>query len=338
MIMQGSLTFIQPCFSQQISPDLAKGNAIIEEALQAMGGRQKIEGIADFYVEFVANNKLQGQNYNPYTPALGANWKGYLLFDLKQHYIVNELKAQFPGGIRFWQKFISKDGKGYLIDLYGNSSRPHQASASSVAGIYNFTRRIPLLWLYDVVEADTIAKWRGEENFDGVPCHVVEITQGRKYRVYFNSRNSLPVKYETDGDNAVTGDQKEEIIFDGYKQVDGVLIPSGILSTTNGQRAVYFTYLDTKINSGYDKTLLDLPPRVSPPPATGPAPEVKEIAKNIFSIEEQSTGYNATFVNFREFLVVLDAPLGNQFSQTTLNLMNAKFPGKSIEGSGNNCS
>lgn len=329
-ITLGSASCLAQANQQKAAVDRAR--EILQASLTAMGGKERIGNVSDVSIQYVANNHLRGQNVNPYQPSFAGGMKGEMIFDRAQGHIVNEVKVQFPGGIRFWQKFIKKGNQGFFIDLYGNGSQPTSVAPIPAGGVYNLVRRIPVFWLYDVAKLDTIARWVAKESYMGVDHDVVEITQPPlKYKLFVNSINGLPSKYETRSDNAVTGDQLDEMIFMGYKQVNGIFIPSGVSARANGDEVFYFTHLDTKINTGYDPRVLEFPAGFTLASAQPPAPELKEVSKNIFFIEEQITGYNSTFVNFKDYIVVLDAPIGTQFSKVTLDQINKKFPGKKVK-------
>ncbi len=191
-------------------------------------------------------------------------------------------------------------------------------------------RRINTFWLYDILQADTTFKWISAGTFNNRPQNIIEVKEGpQRFTLYFDDGTKLLSKYELKGDDPIFGDTKTDLIFHGYKPVGNIMIPAAMEIRSNDQPVNFFIHMETTVNTQLDSKLFEFPEGyklvAAPPP-----PTMTEIGKNIFFIHQQITGYNATFVNFTDHILVLDAPIGNPFSKRTMDSINAKFPGKPV--------
>lgn len=112
------------------------------------------------------------------------------------------------------------------------------------------------------------AETAGVETIDGEECYKVVLTpaEGKPLTSYYQKKSGLQVKEEMITSSAQMGDVPAEAIISGYKQFDGILVPTKILTRIAGQE---FTITTDSV-----KANADIPADKFDPPA-----EIKALLK-----------------------------------------------------------
>jgi glyoxylase-like metal-dependent hydrolase (beta-lactamase superfamily II) len=310
--------------SHKQDSDHGNGKRIIENALNALGGLEAIDRVKTLEIHYTSANNMIGQNDDPYHPSEGYVLNATLIFDRTRDYLVNDYHI-LESGSQFRQRVLKKGNQVVFLDMMANKAVPFSASAT-----LTYYRRIVPFWLLNLYMADSAYSFAGETNLNGRDCYVLDVNESGGTKLFIDKATARPIKIQTRTDDPVYGLQTIEMTFESYRLIDGgISIPNEISVHNNGSKQASYFHMEAFVNSKFDESLFELPAGVTYDPDPKP-PKLEEVAPNIFFIQDQEPGYNTTFVNFKEFIVVLDSPLGTEYSQLTQKFITEKFPGKPV--------
>jgi glyoxylase-like metal-dependent hydrolase (beta-lactamase superfamily II) len=158
---------------------------------------------------------------------------------------------------------------------------------------------------------------------DGIRYTVVSFLGQNQAQVngYVDDQNMI-ARVETWIDNPQLGDMLIEVTYTGYKDFGGVKFPTHILQKQGGSPILELTVEDVKPN---DAVSIEAPPRGAPP---APRPvETKRLADGVFLVTGQ---YGSVAVEFKDSIMVIEAPGDEQRSLTVIEQVKKVIPNKPI--------
>lgn len=215
---------------------------------------------------------------------------------------------------------------GYAWDLVGQTVAPaavERDMRSAVAG------RTTQIWLtphgfIKAAQAGTAAV--RVETVRGVTKSVISVTTPMMVRLegVLNDQN-LVERIDTWLANPVLGDIKLEAIFSEYKDFGGVKFPTRILQRSAGYPVLDLTITDVTPNA---PVALEVPAGIrqaAPPPPTALVPE--KISEGLWIVPGNA---KSIAVEFRDHVVVVDAPENETRSLAVIDAVRKTIPGKPI--------
>lgn len=226
------------CFAAAASPtraDAPDARAVVEKAVKAMGGAEKLTKAAAFSRTSKGTININGSD-NPFT--------GTSIFQG-----LDKLRSEFDGefdgdpvkgvtvmnGERAWRKFndmlVELDGE----ELANEKQRLYlQTTASIVA---------PLLgtgFTLDKAEETTA---------EGKPAIAVRIKgpDSKEFVIFFDKENGLPVKQVATVIGFMGEEFEQETLYSGYKDFDGIQQATKIVSKRDGQTFIEIEITEFKI-------------------------------------------------------------------------------------------
>jgi glyoxylase-like metal-dependent hydrolase (beta-lactamase superfamily II) len=125
--------------------------------------------------------------------------------------------------------------------------------------------------------------------------------------------------------HSVMGDTLMEATFSGYKDFNGVKFPTRILQREGGYPLLDLTVTDVKVNPS---VALDVPANIRSAPAPGPLVGTPEkLAEGVWIVP---TYAKSTAIEFRDFMVVVEAAETEAQSSATIDAVKKLAPGKPI--------
>ena len=163
------------------------------------------------------------------------------------------------------------------------------------------------------------------ETVRGVRKSVIAVTTPMMVHLegVLNDQN-LVERIETWLANPVLGDMKLEAIFSDYKDFGGVKFPTHILQRSAGYPLLDVTITDVKPNA---PVALDVPASIRQPAAPPPALVPEKVSEGLWIVPGNA---KSIAVEFRDHVVMVDAPENETRSLAVMDAIRTTIPGKPI--------
>jgi glyoxylase-like metal-dependent hydrolase (beta-lactamase superfamily II) len=316
--------------------------SLSDEALAAMGGADKVKAIRTITMKDGAGRREQlleprhvGEDEPPATLS-----KVTEIVDLSDgrasmHYVIDN-----AGFMQDRHEVMTKRA-GKLVGLDYVGMRP--VVATTVDGLFSWgTQNNPDITLRRnlvpiLLAASTSTAVASDEMFAGkMAKHVhVPIKAGEDVGLYFDPQSKLLVGFETTDSEALTGDVPAQYVLEGYKAVDGVMLPHKITITKGNKPYSMVEYAGGAINAPDAAKDFEIPDAASKQADEAIAAGVfspvtiEKIADGVYFARAYS--HNSLVVEFPQWLAVVEAPYTDAQTTTLVRVLTQQFPGKPIK-------
>jgi len=214
---------------------------------------------------------------------------------------------------------------GYAWDIAGQTAVPAAVERDMRSAVEGRTTQI---WLtpHGFIKAAQAGNAAARvETVRGVKKSVITVTTPMMVRLegVLNEQN-LVERVETWMANPVLGDIKLEAIFSDYKDFAGVKFPTRILQRSAGYPVLDLTITDVVPNA---PVALDVPSSIRQPAAPSAALVPEKISEGLWMVPG---GAKSVVVEFRDHVVVVDAPETETRSLAVIDAVKKAIPGKAI--------
>jgi glyoxylase-like metal-dependent hydrolase (beta-lactamase superfamily II) len=200
--------------------------------------------------------------------------------------------------------------------------------------IGQYQRRLPALILRNASNAALSMRYLGQDTFGGRKQDVITFAQPDASQItfYVDSGTHLISKYEILYQDGITGLDASEIIFGDYRQVGKLKTPLLFTQRQAGEDSVKRT-VKVAYDEKVDDKLFDTDTKGY---ALVPNPSPRQVAANkvadgVYLIEGYQNGaYNAMAVEFKDYVVALEAPLSTQTGSDVIKRIKELIPNKPI--------
>jgi hypothetical protein len=292
---------------------------LIDEAADALGGRQKVLAVKTLTIEGEGPAPNVGQNTMPdgELPV----WKVTEFkrtIDLPNHRMrTTQLRtAQFL----FANANTQRQDQGLDGEVAYNNGENGAATRASVAVARD--RRIeflqhPLVIVREVLD-DPATKLSGYRKNGNQEVVEIETSKGEKFTLAVDAQSKLPSRVTSMTDNANMGDVAIDTAFSSYENVGSVQLPRRI--TTTIDKYPQFDLTVSKNTVDGDATNTAAPDSVKSGPAPVPPPQVvtaEPVAKGIWWLAGSGNHRSVVF-EFDDHLVLYEAPLNETRSKAVI--------------------
>lgn len=308
-----------------------KAREVLDTALQAAGGAEALQGVKDFARKGSGTVFNQGQSLKVEPPYTTRPVEVTSLSDFAERRSVTETRSMTQGVVPTRALVVLAGDSGFNLNLVTNVRTP--LTPAGLAGARTALRRDPATLLLTARSRAETLRSLGEAAFEGQPQRVVTFADGdgTQIALYVDTRTNLLSKYETLADNAVLGDTLTEVIFSDYRAVGAVKLPFRVVNRTGGEVVQDLTYGEVRANTDPAAALFEAPKDATLGTPTGPASTValRRLAENVYLAEGSS--HHSVFVAFKDYVVLVEAPLGEERSQAVMASIKEAAPGKPIK-------
>lgn len=329
------LLVVAPADAQSMFPrsplprSLNGAREVLVAAAEAHGGLEKLRAIKTAYRGGRGKTYTLGQGMLPDAPPIMRDLESELWMDFAGNRVRNETKSRI-GGVPTNNRAVMSGDTGYFWNAAtGTSTRA--ASAAQLTGLRNALRRDPLRLIVNALSRLESARSIGTEQFQGRAHDVLVIadTDGSLLTFYFDSQSHLLSKLETWSDAQVLGDTLTEQIFSDYRTVNGIKVPFRLTVRTAGQTVQETAYSTIRLDEPPPAEAFDIPKDVLDPSPIATAPmHVTTLAPGVHLLG--GGAHNTLSVEFRDYVVVIEAPLSSDRSRAVLNKVKELAPGKPV--------
>jgi glyoxylase-like metal-dependent hydrolase (beta-lactamase superfamily II) len=313
---------------------------VLEAGMQALGGPDAVSGIKSFSLieRGKAHDVFQSPAPNLATKPLvnGAETFQRLFVDFTAARLFYETGSSSP---RYSWRFqtIINGGKGYRINPWSRTVSP--INVPSLNDFRGQFQKLPQFLLHEVLtERAASLRSLGESEIAGRRYEVITFIdrEQRQVALYFDAQTKLLSRYEYLLSDPAVGDTKAEFVYQGYRDIAKLKVPTGVSSRT-GQHSASEASYEIQINPMLAESQFALPDgfQMVAPGAPIPANRMTGIAKDVYLIENvENSFYNVLVVAFDEFLLVAEAPENRPhtgLSERAIARIKEKLPGKPIK-------
>jgi glyoxylase-like metal-dependent hydrolase (beta-lactamase superfamily II) len=295
--------------------DEARGRAILDSALAALGGLSRLEAVESWDVEGAGRENLTAeiQGLSPDEPT----WRPHEeRVGVDAHSLAIAWHRRTPrndGSVR-WRRMIRKpDASGFVDFVAGfGALRPSTVPEWERRG---FARRVPHFLIYEAATRSVRRSWEGEVEIEGRTHDVVavELPDEVSLRLTFDRNPTLLKRVEFERHVSTLGEVTVCWEWHGWQE-DPTLgfVPEGHRILVDGTTFQEVTYSRYAANSPDVPSLLEVPKdmRRAATSATAPSassfPATGEVAPGVHVADV--SGFVVMFVEFRDFVVALEAP------------------------------
>jgi hypothetical protein len=293
---------------------------LIDEAADALGGRQKVLAVKTLTIEGEGPAPNVGQNTMPdgELPV----WKVTefrRVVDIPNHRMrtTQTRTAQFL----FANANTQKQDQGLDGDVAYNTGENGAATRASAAVARD--RRIellqyPLVIVREVLD-DSATKLSGYRKNGNQEVVEIETSKGEKLTLAVDSQSKLPSRVTSMTDNANMGDVAIDTAFSGYENVGGLQLPKRITTTIDKYPQFDLTVSKNTVDADAGNTVA--PDSVKSAAAPAPPAQVvtaEPVAKGIWWLAGSGNHRSVVF-EFDDHLVLYEAPLNETRSKAVID-------------------
>jgi glyoxylase-like metal-dependent hydrolase (beta-lactamase superfamily II) len=299
-----------------------KAQPVIQRAVEAYGGAEKINGINSVYFRFetTTNQRYQSEKLGPPFDQQA----GYS--EIAYDQAANSLMVG-GGGPNFAGSQISKDEEGVQVDsqrrVWNENANP------AVPGEHFIHRIVPALLVRKMYQRAQTVTWAGESSFGGKTNDVLSVPweNGNLYMVHVDRATGLVSRYDILFGDFVVGDAVYESYFENYKNVDGIPMPHRRSQKIAGQQTVDSKLTDFSFNADVSKYFETPEGFAKIDAAPPPESELRELASGVYI---GNGGYQNLYIEMDDYVVSVDAGGGAGVIQGDLEQLSEKTGDKAL--------
>jgi glyoxylase-like metal-dependent hydrolase (beta-lactamase superfamily II) len=193
-------------------------------------------------------------------------------------------------------------------------------------------RWLPHNLLLSALERAPQLRSLGRAQFNNRPHDVITYANedGAQFTVYLDAATHLVSKFEALGSDPYFGDSVQEIIFPAYRAVEKFQVPTARVTKIMGEVVEEIPYVEVAFNKTYGDEQFKPPAGfTAPAAASADAPPVNRLAENVYAI--RGGGYNVLAVGFKDHVMVVETPGGDNTSREVIAKIKELMPGKPIK-------
>jgi glyoxylase-like metal-dependent hydrolase (beta-lactamase superfamily II) len=305
-----------------------KARQILDRAVAAHGGLQELRAIENVALKVEGDSVHRNQSKKSFafdrTPL-----KAEYIIDVKNSRYRQRLDGHYPGGFDWVNGFAINKTEGVTWDELRGTFNPIPNVPAS-----NLRRRIrivPHLMVLNALDRSSRLRYLGSTSFDGRPHSVISYSNedGLEISLYIDDKTGLLSKNEYLFTDPFSGDTVSEMVYTGYKQENGRMVPTGRKDLLSGELVSEVKLSEMRFNSPLNDENFKLPTGLK---AATPAPAAQPFTKygeNVYTVN--AGGYNVLAVGFKDHVFVMEAPGGDGVSRQAIAEIKKLYPGKPIK-------
>jgi glyoxylase-like metal-dependent hydrolase (beta-lactamase superfamily II) len=315
-----------------------RAREVLTRGIQALGGQKNFDAIEDIRFRSHATYPEVGQSASPDAAYYMRPQDSEGILDLahKRYSILR--KTNYLGSGPRGSSVVTNDKTGFTADIRSNTVYPF-APAAVTANNRAVLRTFPYLLLQLGLNRPGTLRWIGEGQHDGRKQDVITFidTDGSQYTLFLDAQTAVLTKTEGLTDSFFTGLATTETVYSDYRTVNGVAMPFHVVSRVGKETQADLTYSEITFNTHPDAQLFDMPAGAEMGPVVGGSRQpitVTPLGKDVWFVDAIETGgiffYSSLFVAFKDYVLVMEAPLNDNVSQAIIAKIKETVPGKPI--------
>jgi glyoxylase-like metal-dependent hydrolase (beta-lactamase superfamily II) len=284
-------------------------------------------------VSIRVNGRLYQRQQSPSSrDTMGSPLTALYIIDVAGGRVAWDVETSFPGGFQAQQGIrVNKDQQVNMNNLLKTTQPILGGPAPTLETFHN---RIPQSLLARATQRANTLRWIGEAAYRGRKHNVVSFAtaNGAEIALWFDAQSTILSKFETFGGDPYLGDTITEFAYKGWQTVGSTKFPTGQVISVGGEPAQDYDYSEVRINAKPGDEIFAVPAGyTSFTPPTVPF-NVNKLADDVYLIEGMGPGggYSSLVVAFNDYILVVEAPLGDAVAKNLLQKIRETIPGKPI--------
>lgn len=330
IVLLSSAAFLQISVGAQslTHESYARARPILDRAIAAYGGLKDLRAIENITFKLEGDTVHRNQSKKAFafdrTP-----FKADYIIDVKNTRYRQQQDGHYPGGFDWVNGFAINRNEGASWDVLRGTFSP--IPNVPPANFRGRLRMFPHFVILNAAERSSRARYLGSTVFDGRPHYVVSYANedGLEISLYIDEKTGLLSKHEFMTTDPFIGDAVIEMIFTGYKQENGRMVPAGRLDKRSGELMNDLKFTDVVFNAALTDENFKLPAGLkqnTPAPAAQPFTKYSDTVYTV-----NAGGYNVLAVGFKDHVFVMETPANDSVSRTAIAEIKKLFPGKPIK-------
>lgn len=304
-----------------------KAKAALDRSVAAYGGRDALSSIANVSIRIAGESVHRYQSRRP-GDMDRTSYSGEFVIDLKNSRAMQTQKGHFPGGFDWHNGFVIDAGNRTGFDLIRKTSNPPGPVTPAI--FRGNIRWLPQLVLLTALERGETLRYLGKADYEKRPHDVIDYVapDGARLALYIDEQSGLLSKFEGLITDRFSGDSVVETRFPGQRKVGNYIVPAGRVNAINGEVTNDFRFTDVAFNTDLRPETFKVPEGLRAVTFPTPTPVTKH-AEKIYTTS--AAGYNVLFVDFNDYIFVMEAPANDRVSLQAIEQIKKTIPGKPIK-------
>jgi len=310
----------------------------VAAALQAMGGRERLQQVTSIRLESVGHTLLMEQSYRQ-APFITSYEHDHITLDLANQRLFSEAKLTWPESDPNQSDTDTTLAVGPDGGVYRTKFGDAPCSLSDLDAARQMLALGPARVLLTAADSPDL-HFEMPESLRSTSHAVVAFSWRHvPVRVMLNPFNHLPDAVET---TQVFhdfwyfwGDVRQRINFDNWKLVEGISYPTNLVEERNGMIWQSSQALNVEFNVQMDEKLFDMNAGAVKQSAVSPGWNrpfgVKQSTALAPGIDLFAGSWNATVVKEPDGVVILEAPISGLYTQGVIKEARKRHPGMPVE-------
>ena len=304
LLLAGMLSASLVCAENLTQKNVEKARGIIEAAVEAYGGAEKLESINSLFIEHETENVATGQSRKAAPPWDRNQAAGVDALDIENEVFVTKNHGT-GSGFEFNNATVINGEESYQLNFRAGTAAPiAEPDFNTTSG--PFVRVTPVLLVRQLNERSQTARYMGEVESDGRTHEVVSFSMevGPAISLYFDKETYQLHRSE----RVIANFGLVEYRFTEYQPVNGIPFNKKFELFLNGDENMVRKNLKTKVNESFD-SLIKVDSTLERAAAVTPDPLGRQqIDEGVYLIG--GTGTYAMFVEMDDYVVAVGGTAG----------------------------
>ena len=307
---------------------------VLDKGLQAMGGLEALQSVKNVARSGTGTGYNQGQSLKPDAPLTTRTVEVHSFVDFAGKRSAAETIQVPTGGLTSRVRTVLTGDTGFGFNRVTGVLTP--STPGQVTNGKTGLRRDPAALLLTVHGRADALRSLGEQTIDGKRYHVLAFadSDGTQMDLAFDLQSGLLSRVSTVGDNAILGDTRSETVYSDYREFPAgkgnVKLPTKVVSKVAGEVTLEVSYSDVQVNTPPKDELFARPANAVEVPAAPPAGAVTVTPLGEGAFIAGGGSHHSLVVVFKDHVVVVDTPLGEERSLAVLAKIAETVPGKPV--------
>jgi len=333
-------TFVHAKENSANAPGCGQQNAkqCVDQALQAMGGRERLQQLNSVRLKIARHTLLMEQSYRQ-SPFITSYERGQIVLDLANQKVLSQTALTWPEA----DANQSDVETTWVVAPEGGIIRSPKGDSPCGLSQLDAARQMlalgPARILLTASDASDL-HFEGPVTLRSTPHSVVAFTwQKIPVRVLLNSFNHLPDAVETTQEFNdfwyFWGDVQQRTYFDNWKLAHEIVFPTNLIEERNGQLWRSTQVLNAEFNVRLDEKTFAMDSQIAKKSAASPGwnrafPGNKPttLASGVDLFEG---AWNSTIVKQPDGIIILEAPISGLYMQGVLEEARKRYPGSPVK-------
>jgi len=339
-LLGGSAAHTAPDSAAQPGCEHNTAKQCVDRALEAMGGRARLEAVKSVRLTSIGHTLLMEQSYRQ-APFITSYERSSVTLDLAGQRALVESHVTWPEA----DPGQSEINQTLVVGPSGGVTRAKEGDQlCSRATIDEAEYELalgPARLLLSAVEASDL-HFEEPEMLRSTPHAVVAFRwRGIPVRVLLNRFNHLPDAVETTRTFNdfwyFWGDVHERVYLDNWQRFAGISYPTNKIEERNGTGWRSTQALNVEINVSVDDKTFAVDPKVAAQSAASPGwnrplrAESAQVSSVAPGVDVVLGAWNTTIIKQEDGIVLLEAPISGAYTQAALDMATARNPGMSVK-------